>query len=641
MKNNSYLRKYNCKTLTTIIYYYQENGRKMEGPKKNTSLPSEEMRWKQFYSKGYEEILTQNFPKETLWKFIERGILNDHNRHDALIYFGRHVSRSQFIEQVHLWGRVIKGMGIREGDELLIFGPTLPEFVYIMLAANMVGAVTILPNLMQTPEVLETMVSKSRVAFVFDGMENSLTNILAWEQFEHVVLISATRSMGYPLKLLAAPLNYLKHYKNSHRPKYMSADEAISRFGNYEGPLEAPTVTGKTSYVFCSSGTSGQGHAHQIGMSNDAMISMFQDALAFNLTGNPFREGTSAYCMLPPFVCTGYFVLVLAPLFRGMTVYIDPRLTHKQFTKNILTMRPQVTLIPGHYWVRFFLHVEELIKAGKRPDLSFFRFPVMGGEGCTPEALRRINNLMRECGSPVALTSGYGLTETFSVSTLDYQLDIFDKDYSKRAVSVGYAFPGVTVGIFDEQGHELGYGQRGQICVKTPALASNYYNEPESDTVVFGGEWFHTKDYGELDERGMLFVYGRYSQHIVSPDGQKVFFFDIANELRQDPAVKDALACTLVVAQDKTPLVAHVILEDDNTEPGEQIIIRLDERIKKILPHGVKIEGYHLERGLLRSNLVGKTDRDYYRNQLTGYRLYENGQLQEISFTKNINLQLK
>ena len=204
MKNNSYLRKYNCKTLTTIIYYYQENGRKMEGPKKNTSLPSEEMRWKQFYSKGYEEILTQNFPKETLWKFIERGILNDHNRHDALIYFGRHVSRSQFIEQVHLWGRVIKGMGIREGDELLIFGPTLPEFVYIMLAANMVGAVTILPNLMQTPEVLETMVSKSRVAFVFDGMENSLTNILAWEQFEHVVLISATRSMGYPLKLLAA-----------------------------------------------------------------------------------------------------------------------------------------------------------------------------------------------------------------------------------------------------------------------------------------------------------------------------------------------------------------------------------------------------------------------------------------------------
>ena len=44
-------------------------------------LPSEEMRWKKYYSEGYEEILAQEFAKETLWKFIERGILNDGNRH--------------------------------------------------------------------------------------------------------------------------------------------------------------------------------------------------------------------------------------------------------------------------------------------------------------------------------------------------------------------------------------------------------------------------------------------------------------------------------------------------------------------------------------------------------------------------------
>lgn len=71
----------------------------------NNSRPSEEMRWTQFYTKGYEEILNQDFPRETLWKFIERGILNDCDRHDAIIYFGRHIKRSEFIEQVHLWGR--------------------------------------------------------------------------------------------------------------------------------------------------------------------------------------------------------------------------------------------------------------------------------------------------------------------------------------------------------------------------------------------------------------------------------------------------------------------------------------------------------------------------------------------------------
>lgn len=593
-------------------------------------LPSEEMRWKKYYSEGYEEILAQEFAKETLWKFIERGILKDGNRHDALAYFGRRVSRKQFVEKVHEWGRVIKGMGLREGDELVIFGPTIPEFVYIMLAANMVGAVSILPNLMETPESMESMMGKSRVAFIFDGMEDILTKLMAKEQFEHVVLISATRSMGYPLKTIATPLNYIKRYKNRHRPKYLSADEAIRRFGSYDGLLEAPTRVGEPTYMFCSSGMSRQGHAHLIGMSNEAMISMFKDALAFNLTGNPFREGTAAYCLLPPFVCTGYFVLVLAPLFRGMTVHIDPRLTPEQFVKNVMSIRPQIMLMPGHYWEHLFLHVEKLIKAGKRPDLSFFRFPVMGGEGCTPETLRWINNLMRDCGSPVALTSGYGLTETFSVSTVDYQPGVFDKDYSKRAISVGYAFPGVTVGIFDEQDNELGYGQRGQICVKTPALTTGYPHDPQATADAIRNGWLHTKDYGEIDENGMLFVYGRYSQHIMSPDGQRVFLFDIANELRQDPAVKDSIACTLET--EGTPLVAHLILEDDCEESEEQIILRLDERMKKVLPEGVRIEGYKTAYGVLKSIIVGKTDRHYYRAQLTGYRVAEDGRIKEVDF---------
>lgn len=597
--------------------------------------PSEEMRWKQFYTEGYEEILAQEFPKETLWKFIERGILEDHDRHDALVYFGRRVSRRQLIDQVHLWGRVIKGMGLREGDELLIFGPTLPEFVYIMLAANMVGVVTILPNLMASPEALGRMMGKSRAAFVFDGLENSLTEILAREQFEHVVIVSATLSMGYPLKLLAAPLNNLKHYRSRHRAKYITADEAISRFGHYEGALEAPAVAGKATYVFCSSGTSKHGRAHQIGMSDEAMINMFRDALAFNLTGNPFKEGTTAYCPLPPFVCTGFFVLVLAPLFRGMTVYIDPRLSAQQFAKNMMTIRPQVTLVPGPFWVHLFLQVDDLIKAGKRPDLSFFRFPVMGGEGCTPEALRHINNQMRECGSPVGLTSGYGLTETFSVSTLDYQPGVYDKDYTKLAVSVGYAFPGVTVGIFDEQGHELDYGKRGEVWVKTPALTSGYVGEPALTQENIKGGWLRTGDLGELDEHGMLFVYGRTAQHVVAPDGQKVYLFDIANDLRQDHAVKASLACNLEMDHGWEPLVVHVVLEDNTTETDEQIITRLDERMKKLLPPGVSIEGYSLAHGQLKSVMVGKTDRHYYRRQFTGYYVPDGGKLKEVSFTKN------
>ena len=67
-----------------------------------------------------EDTNKTEFPAETLWKFMERGILSDGNRHDALVYFGRRISRQTFVEQVHLWARVIRGMGLKEGDELLV-----------------------------------------------------------------------------------------------------------------------------------------------------------------------------------------------------------------------------------------------------------------------------------------------------------------------------------------------------------------------------------------------------------------------------------------------------------------------------------------------------------------------------------------
>ncbi len=333
---------------------------------KDIKLPSEEMRWKQFYASGYEEILQKDFPQKTLWKFLESGILEDNNQHDALVYFGRRISRKELVEQVHLWARVIKGMGLDEGDEVLLFGPSFPEFIYIMLAADMTGITANLPNLMVKPEALESMVGKSRVAFVFDGLEKPIRKTLQNPQFEHVVILSATPLLG----LLKFGLRF--------KAKYLTADAAIRRFGKYEGPLETEPVKGKAAYIFCSSGTSGQGYAKQIGMSDEAMIAMCRNALAFNLKGDPCPQEGRSYCQLPPFVCTGFFVLVMAPLYRGMTVYLDPRMSARRFATNILTIRPQITLATGANWVYLTNQLDRLIQKGKRPDLSCFTFPVMG-----------------------------------------------------------------------------------------------------------------------------------------------------------------------------------------------------------------------------------------------------------------------
>ena len=175
--------------------------------------PSEEMRWTQFYSDGYQEILDKEFPDESVWTFLESGILEDHEQHDALIYFGNHISRKDLVEQVHLWARVLKGMGLDAGDEILLFGPTVPEFIYIMLAANMTGLVSIMPNLMSSDGALGDMTGYSKVAFVFDSLEYRLRKTLSDPRFKHVVIISPTHSMGTIKRMMLSPLNRIRHAK--------------------------------------------------------------------------------------------------------------------------------------------------------------------------------------------------------------------------------------------------------------------------------------------------------------------------------------------------------------------------------------------------------------------------------------------
>jgi long-subunit acyl-CoA synthetase (AMP-forming) len=245
----------------------------------------------------------------------------------------------------------------------------------------------------------------------------------------------------------------------------------------------------------------------------------------------------------------------------------------------------------------------------------------MGGEGCTPEALKHINEVLEACGSPVALSPGYGLTETFSACTVDFEPTGFDKDYSHPVVCVGYPFPGVTVGIFDENGQELGYGERGEVWVKTQSLTTGYINNPELNQTRLRDGWMHTQDYGELDQNGKLFVYGRMAQHIVAPNGERVYLFDIANKLREDPAVKDALVCLL--ATEDSPLVAHVVLEENIIETEKEILTRLDAAMKAFLPEGLSLKGYRWEKEQLRINIVGKIDRNYYSHVLTGYQSLE------------------
>lgn len=604
----------------------------MTETKKKKLMPSEEKVWQKFYAPGSAELLKEKMPEQTLWKYISTAIKDDNDEHDAMVYFGRHIKRSTMLAKVEKWARVMRGMGLGEGDQILLFSPAIPESYYVLFAADSIGVTTIMPNMSASSEALKKYYAQAKVAFVFDGMEGLLRKILKKPQFEYVVLMDVTRSMSAPLKQILGLANWVKTRKarNSHI-KYMTMRQAIARFSKYEGPIEAPYKKDRVAMVFSSGGTTKAGEAKLICMTDKAMVEMFRGMKIMNMRENILAPGNTSLCQLPPFVCTGLFVLVLVPLVYGMTIYMEPRLNQEKFNACIKKIRPNMTLVPGPLWAGFFRYVEQQLAEGKKVDLSHFVLPIMGGEGCTPEKLAWMDKVARKCNAKTGIVSGYGMSEVFSVITVDYRPEVIEKQHNKLAISVGYPYPGFTVGIFDKDGKELGYNQRGELWVNTPTRLAGYLDNGKIVPCTKADGWVHTGDLCEMDEDGLVYVYGRMGKSVIAPDGSPVYLFDIANHLRQDKDVKESLITAIDSDKIQHPrVVAHLVLED-GAQMDYKLLKRLDDSLATILPEGFEVKGYKQQQEF-RMSFICKTDSSYYGTEHDGYLKPADGKLETVSF---------
>ena len=297
----------------------------MTDTEKKTIKPSQEKVWYKHYAQGAAEVLKEQMPEQTLWKYISTAIKADNDEHDAMVYFGRHIKRSTVLAKVEKWAQVMKGMGLDVGDQILLFSPAIPESYYVLFAADSIGVTTIMPNMSASSEALKRYYAQAKVAFVFDGMEGLLSKILVKPQFKYVVLMDVTRSMSAPLKHILGMLNWVKtrHVRNRHT-KYMTMRQAIAKFGQYEGPIEAPYQKDRIAMIFSTGGTTKAGEAKLICMTDKAMVEMFRGAEVMNQRMHALVPSNTSLCQLPPFVCTGLFVLVLIP-FRLVPLILKPR----------------------------------------------------------------------------------------------------------------------------------------------------------------------------------------------------------------------------------------------------------------------------------------------------------------------------
>ena len=325
----------------------------------------------------------------------------------------------------------------------------------------------------------------------------------------------------------------------------------------------------KLASIVFTSGTTGKGKGVMLSQANiglDMTLGMYN----FDITRKTLH-------VLPPHHTFGSTVNYVGHLSQGCEVYISSGIKH--VSDEIKEQQPtHLILVPA------FLEVmNRKIWATARKD---------GKEGLL-KAMIKVSNFLRKfgidvrrklfasvlsafggkleliiCGGAkldeeiirnfdalgITILNGYGITECAPLISAN-------RNKYQKPGSVGTPILACRVKIDnpDENGE-------GEICVKGPNVMLGYYNNPEATAEVFDKDgFFHTGDYGKLDEEGWIYITGRKKNLIILSNGKNVYPEEIEADLQKVEGVSEVVvyAGESRVQKDKITIVAEIFPDAD------------------------------------------------------------------------------
>jgi malonyl-CoA/methylmalonyl-CoA synthetase len=130
----------------------------------------------------------------------------------------------------------------------------------------------------------------------------------------------------------------------------------------------------------------------------------------------------------------------------------------------------------------------------------------------------------------------YGMSETVMLTSNPYRAELGER----RAGTVGFPLPGVSVRIASDAGRALSVGEVGGIEVRGPNVFKGYWQMPEKTAEEFTHDgYFKTGDVGLIDERGYVSIVGR-SKDVIISGGYNVYPAEVEGYLNELEGVAES-----------------------------------------------------------------------------------------------------
>jgi long-chain acyl-CoA synthetase len=483
------------------------------------------------------------------------------------------ITWAEYHRRVRRFAHGLAALGFRRGEVLAILGDNRPEWVIAELASQALGGMSV------------GLYPDGVVDEVHHVLEHAEVRIVVAEDQEQVdKLISLRDDDRLPTveQIVYYDPRGLEHYGVDMLVEF----DAVAQMGDElertrPGWLEAEIAQGvatDTAILCTTSGTTGKPKLAMLSYHN--LLSMGQSLM----TVDPI-SAEDEYVSFLPLAWIGEQMIALAcGLQAGFTV---------SFPEDAATVRadlreigPRVMFSPPRIWesllsmVQVRLHDAGWLKrrvfglglavGGRAADrrvrgrrlgpglwlgyqlaelialrpvrnqlgLSRLRRAYTGGAPLGPDVFRFFHAI------GVNLKQIYGQTEICGIAVMHRDDDI-------RFNTVGAGIPGTDVAI----------AEHGEILLRSSAVFSGYYRNPEATAEALRDGWLHTGDAGYLDEDQHLVVIDRAKDVMESADGTVFSPAFIENKLKFSPYVEEAV----VFGGSDRPHVAAMVSIDMET----------------------------------------------------------------------------
>jgi len=471
------------------------------------------------------------------------------------------ISWGVFLSHVVRLALALHRAGLKKGDRIAILSENRPEWAYADLAILAFGGIVVPIYPTASPKEMEYVLNHCEATFLFTSTADQFNRIKSIEQSLHalkkVIIFDDVPQESDKVTSLARFINSVNDRSESVKTLFQSLVDQVK-------PDDLATI-------IYTSGTTGPAKGVMLSHQN-FLINCYDSKEAL-----PLFETDVSLSFLPLSHVFermgGYYLVILC----GCTIAYAENMT--TVPENLIEVHPTVVCCVPRFFEKMYARIQDEVARKGFFAQMIFRWAIRIGKECAQfrsakqsvpfwlqlqriaaqklvysNVYKRLGGRLRyfiSGGAPLAkelaeffysagvlILEGYGLTETSPVLSVN-RWDRF------KFGSVGLPLQNVKVKIAED----------GEVLAQGPSIMAGYYKNETATQEALRDGWFHTGDFGKIDEEGFLYITGRKKDLIVTSGGKNISPQNIENSI-----LGDAIFSQIVVVGDKHNFITALIV---------------------------------------------------------------------------------